>query len=478
MRRITSWCTAVVLVLVGVLVAAPTAYAQGAAVGGWGGRYFLNDAFTGIANRVVDYGDAGDETYFGDWDGNGTDTPLVRRGNTFFLRNSLTSGIADVQFSFGNPGDEVLVGDWDGNGTDTLSVRRGSVVYVRNTLTSGYAERQFTYGDPGDVILVGDWDGNGADSLAIRRLGRYFVRNSLTSGPADHFFGFGNESDIVLAGDWDGNGTTTLAVRRGIRYFLRNSTTTGGADVVFDYGNPSDRTFAGDWNGDGRDTLGTRRPPVQPTAWTGWRGVDWETLPTSQRVVALTFDGGSSDVGVPRILATLRRHGVDATFFVTGDFARRYPQAVQAMAGDGHPVGNHSNTHPEFTKLSDAGMRAELAAADASIAPLVGQPTRPLFRYPYGDRSAATTAVVNGAGYIPFRWTVDSLGWQGTSGGRTAAFVCQRVLSTARPGQVVLLHVGAHPTDGSVLDADALPCIIEGLRARGYAFGDLRDMVA
>ena len=44
--------------------------------------------------------------------------------------------------------------------------------------------------------------------------------------------------------------------------------------------------------------------------------------------------------------------------------------------------------------------------------------------------------------------------------------------------QVVLLHVGAHPTDGSVLDADALPCIIEGLRARGYAFGDLRDMVA
>ena len=78
--------------------------------------------------------------------------------------------------------------------------------------------------------------------------------------------------------------------------------------------------------------------------------------------------------------------------------------------------------------------------------------------------------MVNAAGYVPFRWTVDSLGWQGTSGGRSAAYVCQRVLGTVQPGQVVLLHVGAHPTDCSTLDADALSCIIDGTRARGYGF--------
>ena len=48
--------------------------------------------------------------------------------------------------------------------------------------------------------------------------------------------------------------------------------------------------------------------------------------------------------------------------------------------------------------------------------------------------------------------------------------ISQRVLGTVRPGQVVLLHVGAHPTDGSTLDADALSCIIDGTRARGYGF--------
>jgi peptidoglycan/xylan/chitin deacetylase (PgdA/CDA1 family) len=56
----------------------------------------------------------------------------------------------------------------------------------------------------------------------------------------------------------------------------------------------------------------------------------------------LTFDGGASNTAVASILATLRSAGVPATFFVTGQFARAYPDSVRAMAAAGHPVGNHS----------------------------------------------------------------------------------------------------------------------------------------
>ena len=87
----------------------------------------------------------------------------------------------------------------------------------------------------------------------------------------------------------------------------------------------------------------------------------------------------------------------------------------------------------------------------------------------------AAIRTVNGEGYIPFRWTVDSLGWKGTSGGLTVDAVRDRVLDTARPGQIVLMHVGANPDDGTTLDADALPAIIEALRADGYAFVTLRE---
>jgi peptidoglycan/xylan/chitin deacetylase (PgdA/CDA1 family) len=51
--------------------------------------------------------------------------------------------------------------------------------------------------------------------------------------------------------------------------------------------------------------------------------------------------------------------------------------------------------------------------------------------------------------------------------------VTKRVLDTAQPGQIVLMHVGS-ADDGSTLDADALPGIIRGLRERGYAFTTVR----
>ena len=85
----------------------------------------------------------------GDWDGDGVDTLAVRRGNTFFVRDSNTVGPADRTFTYGDAGDAVLVGDWDGDGRDTLAVRRGNQYLVRNALTTGVADATFTYGDPG-----------------------------------------------------------------------------------------------------------------------------------------------------------------------------------------------------------------------------------------------------------------------------------------------------------------------------------------
>jgi peptidoglycan/xylan/chitin deacetylase (PgdA/CDA1 family) len=50
------------------------------------------------------------------------------------------------------------------------------------------------------------------------------------------------------------------------------------------------------------------------------------------------------------------------------------------------------------------------------------------------------------------------------------AAVVSRVVGAARPGAIVLMHVGSNPDDGTTLDADALPQVIEKLRARGYHF--------
>lgn len=222
---------------------------------------------------------------------------------------------------------------------------------------------------------------------------------------------------------------------------------------------------------------GTRSPttspsqvPAPPTvAPEALFGTDWTVLPTSRRVVALTFDCGASDAGVASILATLAAGGVRATFFVTGAFARSYPADVAAIAAAGHVVGNHSDTHEHYPQLTDAAIADDLAAARSAIT-AAGADPGPWFRFPYGDRTDADVRAVNAAGYVAVRWTVDTLGWQGTGAGRSPAEVVDRVLAAATPGEIVLMHVGANPDDGSTLDADALPATIAGLRAAGYGF--------
>jgi L,D-peptidoglycan transpeptidase YkuD (ErfK/YbiS/YcfS/YnhG family) len=202
-------------IIIGVAPVWAGATENSSAIGGEGSAYFLNDHFDGEANRVFRYGEPSDEVFVGDWDGNGTDTLAVRRGNAFYLKNSTTGGAADTVFSYGDPGDTVLVGDWDGNRTDTLVVRRGATYFVKNALTTGLADYTFGYGDPGDAVLVGRWTSTRAgDSLAVRRGNVFYLKYSTESGVADVVFAYGDSTDTAFTGDWDGDGVDGIGVRR------------------------------------------------------------------------------------------------------------------------------------------------------------------------------------------------------------------------------------------------------------------------
>jgi peptidoglycan/xylan/chitin deacetylase (PgdA/CDA1 family) len=199
-------------------------------------------------------------------------------------------------------------------------------------------------------------------------------------------------------------------------------------------------------------------------------GKDWTYIPTTRRVVALTFDAGANADAVPSILATLRREGVPATFFLTGNFVRDFPAAARSIAAAGFRIGDHTITHPYLTQLSDTAVQREIAGGAQQIMSVTGKNPAPLFRFPYGDADARTIAIANRAGYVPVRWTVDTLGWAGTAGHISASVVVSRVLAAARPGEIVLMHVGSNPDDHTTFDADALAQVISGLRARGYSF--------
>ncbi len=210
----------------------------------------------------------------------------------------------------------------------------------------------------------------------------------------------------------------------------------------------------------------TAQPQAVPT---GLGGRVWSAIPTHAKVVALTFDAGANADGVASILSTLSANHVRASFFLTGDFTSSFPAQAKAMAAAGR-AGDHSVSHPYFTKLTDAQMRQEVLGAQQTIKTVTGANPAPWFRFPFGDYNAHTVSVVNSTGFVPVGWTVDTLGWEGTSEGITVAKIVSRVLGSLQPGEIVLMHCGSNPTDHSTLDADALPSVISQLRSRGYQF--------
>jgi peptidoglycan/xylan/chitin deacetylase (PgdA/CDA1 family) len=198
-------------------------------------------------------------------------------------------------------------------------------------------------------------------------------------------------------------------------------------------------------------------------------------LQTRQHVVALTFDGGGNADGAPRVLTTLRRNDVPATFFLTGHFVRSYPPLARAI-GKRYPVGNHTVNHVDLLRVSRPAANREITRAAVMIRRATGRDTHPYFRFPYGSRDAQLLRLVHGLGYASVRWTVDTFGWMGRSQQSVGGAV-RRVMANLVPGEIVLMHLGSS-RDRSTIDADALPAVIRLVRARGYRFVTLAGIRA
>ena len=213
--------------------------------------------------------------------------------------------------------------------------------------------------------------------------------------------------------------------------------------------------------------------PTRPPLPASLVGSEWSRLPTTQKVVALTFDAGNNNGGVASILATLRATGTPATFFLNGRWVQAHPADARQIAAGGYSIGNHSADLTHFATLSDPEVRQQVLEGERIINSVTGVDPRPWFRSPFGDLDARTIKVVNSLGYGSIFWTTGTQGYLGTSGGQSVSSVVARFLGSLQPGEIVILEVQANATDGSTLDADALPTIIREVRQRGYDFVSL-----
>lgn len=201
----------------------------------------------------------------------------------------------------------------------------------------------------------------------------------------------------------------------------------------------------------------------------------------SPGLVVLTFDDGPDPRWTPRILDILKREEVPAAFFIIGQNGLSHPALVKRIAAEGHDIGNHTYLHQNSSGVSEPIIDLELNLTQRLIESITGRSTR-LFRSPYSNDTEPDTIdgikIIHRAerlGYVTIGSRVDPKDW--TLPG--AEELVKRVINgVTHPdpdvhGQVVLLHDSGGDRSQTV---EALPRLIQELRARGYRFVTVSEL--
>ncbi|GGA25271.1 polysaccharide deacetylase family protein [Paenibacillus physcomitrellae] len=192
----------------------------------------------------------------------------------------------------------------------------------------------------------------------------------------------------------------------------------------------------------------------------------------SAKQIALTFDDVPDPRFTPQILNVLKEKKVKATFFVVGSRAKKHPALVRMIQKQGHAIGNHSYSHPVLKDLSMKEFKLEIERTEQVLEKINGQ--KPLLiRPPYGEINEEQVRWARRGGYKIVNWNVDSEDWKGIRKEK----VIRNVLDHAGPGSIVLQHAGGGVGSDLSGTIEALPVIIDELKARGYQFVTVPELL-
>jgi peptidoglycan/xylan/chitin deacetylase (PgdA/CDA1 family) len=185
----------------------------------------------------------------------------------------------------------------------------------------------------------------------------------------------------------------------------------------------------------------------------------------SGKNIYLTFDDGPSSEATTQILDILKEHNVKATFFVLGKKAKKHPEIIKRIHAEGHDIGNHTFKHVGGQNVTGEIAEKEISNTDKAVKAACGVSPK-FFRPPFGFFNYRYFAVAEQLGYKSILWTIDVGDWNKISSTEIEA----RLVPKVKGGYIILLHDGGENREPLI---DALPVIIEKLKAKGFKFEKL-----
>ncbi len=190
------------------------------------------------------------------------------------------------------------------------------------------------------------------------------------------------------------------------------------------------------------------------------------SVDTKEKKIALTMNCAWSAEDVDKILETLKQNNVKITFFVVGDWATKYPEAVQKIAKEGHEIGNHSNTHPHVNNLSSSENIKQIQDCSDKIKQITNSQTI-LYRAPYGEYNNTVIRAAKSASHVSIQWNLDTLDYTGLTGNE----MWERLDGKLKEGSIILTHNGTKHT------ADSLDMLIKNITKQGYKIVTVSELI-
>lgn len=209
----------------------------------------------------------------------------------------------------------------------------------------------------------------------------------------------------------------------------------------------------------------TAAPAPKPTP-SGPR-VAYSSVQIDGPYIAITFDDGPNPANTNRLLDMLAERNIKATFYVVGECVKAFPAVIQRTVREGHEIGNHSWSHPNLGKMSDAAVHKQLKDTHDIVVATTGVAPKSL-RPPYGSFSARQQRwAYDQFGYKTILWSVDPFDWKRPG----APVIASRILNQTQPGGIILAH------DIHKQTIDAMPATLDGLLAKGYKFVTVSELL-
>ncbi|MEP3838320.1 MAG: polysaccharide deacetylase family protein [Algibacter sp.] len=199
----------------------------------------------------------------------------------------------------------------------------------------------------------------------------------------------------------------------------------------------------------------------------------WE-VPTTKKVIYLTFDDGPTPDITKWTLKVLKQYNAKATFFCIGNNVEKYPEIFHEVLKAGHAIGNHTNNHIKGWKTSSKDYVNNIDLCESFLKKQVSNSktekvmqtglTTNLFRPPYGQITPKQGKALIGLGYKVIMWDVLSFDWDKN---RSPETCLQHVLSKTTAGSVIVFHDSVKASKNMQF---ALPKVLAHFSQKGYRF--------